>query len=59
MLTLRLGPFQPAQSAAWIIIMWGVLQTFLAMPGIAMLRIAEVITEKCHSNNAQSMLQMA
>ena len=59
MLTLRLEPFQSAQSAAWIIIMWGVLPTFLAMRGIAMLRITELIIEKRHSNNAHSMLQMA
>ena len=59
MLMLRLEPFQSAQSAAWIIIMWGVLPTFLAMRGIAMLRIAELIIEKHHSNNAQSLLQMA
>ena len=59
MLMLRLEPFQSAQSAAWIIIMWGVLPTFLAMRGIAMLRIAELIIEKRHSNNAHSMLQMA
>lgn len=59
MLMLRLKPFQSAQSAAWIIIMWGVLPTFLAMRGIAMLHIAELIIEKRHSNNAHSMLQMA
>ena len=59
MLMLRLEQFQSAQSAAWIIIMWGVLPTFLAMRGIAMLRIAELIIEKRHSNNAHSMLQMA
>ena len=58
MLTLRLEPFQSAQSAAWIIV-WGVLPTFLAMRGIAMLHIAELIIEKRHSNNAHSMLQMA
>jgi hypothetical protein len=39
--------------------MWGVLPTFLAMCGIAMLRIAELIIEKRHSNNAHSILQMA
>jgi hypothetical protein len=37
----------------------GVLPTFLAMRGIAMLRIAELIIEKRHSNNAHSILQMA
>jgi hypothetical protein len=37
----------------------GVLPTFLAMCGIAMLRIAELIIEKRHSNNAHSILQMA
>lgn len=59
MLALRLEPFQSAQSAAWIVILWGVLPTFLAMRGIAMLRISELIIEKRHSNNMLSMLQMA
>ena len=59
MLMLRLEPFQSSQSAAGIIIMWGVLPTFLAMSGIAMLRIAELIIEKRHSNNAHNMLQIA
>ena len=59
MFALRLEPFHLAQSAAWIIILWGILPTFLAMRGIAMLRIAELIIEKRHSNNALSMLQMA
>jgi hypothetical protein len=36
-----------------------VLPTFLAMRKIAMLRIAELIIEKRHLNNAHSMLQMA
>jgi hypothetical protein len=59
MLALRLEPFQSAQSAAWIVILWGVLPTFLAMRAIAMLRISELIIEKRHSNNMLSMLQMA
>ncbi len=59
MFTLRLERFQSAQSAAWIIIMWGVLPTILEMCGITMLRIAELIIEKCRSNNAHTMLQMA
>ena len=59
MFAVRLEPFHSAQSAAWIIILWGILPTFLAMRGIAMLRIAELIIEKRHSNNALSMLQMA
>jgi hypothetical protein len=58
-LALRLEPFQSAQSAAWIVILWGVLPTFLAMRAIAMLRISELIIEKRHSNNMLSMLQMA
>ncbi|MGB0570270.1 MAG: hypothetical protein ACPGK3_08965, partial [Paracoccaceae bacterium] len=48
-----------AQSAAWIIFIWGVLPAFLAMHGVAMLRVAELIIEKHHSNNAHSMLQIA